>query len=47
MISIYLIYKKTALHLAVENENIQIIQLLLKHPNIDIDIKDDVLFDYN
>lgn len=36
-----LITKKTALHLAVEKENIEIIKYLLSHKNIDINAKDD------
>ena len=30
---------QTALHIAIEKENIEIIQLLLSHPDIDINCK--------
>ena len=35
-------FYKTALHMAVEKENIEIIELLLSNPNIDINIKDKI-----
>lgn len=31
-------FKKTALHIAVENENAKIVQLLLSCPDIDVNI---------
>lgn len=31
-------FNKTALHIAVELENIEIVKLLLKHKNIDVNI---------
>ena len=33
--------KKTALHIAVENNNIEIIKLLLENKNIDVNVKDE------
>ena len=30
--------QKTALHIAIEKENIEIVKLLLSHPEIDINI---------
>lgn len=32
-------FQKTALFIAVENQNLDIIKLLLDHPNIDVNIK--------
>lgn len=37
----------TALHLAVKIENIDIIKCLINNENIDINIKDDILFKMN
>lgn len=31
--------QKSALHIAVEKDNIEIVKLLLKQPNIDVNIK--------
>lgn len=39
MIFIVLFFHKTALHIAVENENVEIVKLLLNHPKIDVNIK--------
>lgn len=36
-------FNSNVLHVAVKNENIEIIKLLLKQKNIDIDIKDSIL----
>lgn len=36
------IFNKTALHIAVQKKNKKIIKLLISHPNIDINIKDDI-----
>lgn len=33
---IFLVFNKTSLHIAVEKGNIEIVELLLKHPRIDI-----------
>lgn len=35
--------KKTALHLAVEKNNVEIVQLLLKNKKIKVNIKDDII----
>ena len=32
----YILFNKEALHIAVENENIEIIRLLLLKPNLDV-----------
>lgn len=39
MMFIVLFFHKTALHIAVENENAEIVKLLLNHPKIDVNIK--------
>lgn len=39
----FFIFHKTALHIAVQKKNKKIIKLLISHPNIDINIKDDIL----
>lgn len=35
----YFFFNKTALHIAVENENIEIVQYLSNDPNIDINAR--------
>ena len=37
-------FYKTALHIACENENIEIIEMLLKDPFIDINLFMEILF---
>lgn len=37
-------FSKTALHIAVEKQNIEIIKLLLSNNNININIKNDIYF---
>lgn len=39
-----LIFHNTPLHVAVQNENIDIIQVLLNHKNIDVDITDHIYY---
>ena len=38
----YYLFQRTALHLAIENEQIEIIKLLLSRSDIDINVKDEV-----
>lgn len=40
----WLLFNITALHFAVINQNVDIVKLLLKAKNIDINIKDDVFY---
>ena len=42
---LYFIFQKTALHLAVENGNIEIVKLLLLNPEIDVNEK--IIFNEN
>ena len=39
--------KKTALHLATENGYVEIIKLLLSHKDVDVDIKDEICFNFS
>mgnify|MGYP002475902605 CR=1 FL=1 len=39
VISKILVIYQTALHIAIENDNIEIVQLLLTNPQIDVNIK--------
>ena len=35
----FVIFHKTSIHIAVEKENIEILQILLSHPEIDVNAK--------
>ena len=35
----YFIFSNTALHIAIEKENIEVIKILLSDPNIDVNVK--------
>ena len=43
---IILIINKTALHIAAENNNNEIVKLLLEHKNVDLTIKEDILLNF-
>ena len=45
-IKFLLYYYKTALYIAVEKRNVEIVKLLLKHPKININLKSVLIFFY-
>lgn len=40
-------YRRSPLHIAVRNESIDIIKLLMKNKNFDPNVKDEILFAFN
>ena len=36
IIFLNILFQKTALHIAIKNKNLEIVELLLSHPNIDV-----------
>lgn len=41
---LFILFHKTALHVAVEKKNVEIIELLLNNPKIKINIKDNQVY---
>ena len=40
-------FNRTALHMAVERKNVEIIKLLLSNPNIDISVENEIYYFYS